>query len=89
MLRNASYLVRSGRTGTDGFVRDLERAVWSVNPNLPLAAVRTLEEIYDARGADVVHPMVMLAIAGTMALVLGVAGTHGAVISLRGVAAAA
>ena len=48
----------------DGFVRDLERAVWSVNPNLPLAAVRTLEEIYEASLARTSFTLVMLAIAG-------------------------
>ena len=37
------------RTGSDGFVSELEQAVWSVNPNLPLASVRTLQEIYDRR----------------------------------------
>ena len=79
VLRNASYLVRSGRTGTEGFVRDLERAVWSVNPNLPLAAVRTLEEIYRASLARTSFTLVMLAIAGTMALVLGVAGIYGVI----------
>jgi putative ABC transport system permease protein len=79
VLRNASYLVRSSRTGSEGFVRDLERAVWSVNPNLPLAAVRTLEEIYDASLARTSFTLVMLAIAGTMALVLGVAGIYGVI----------
>ncbi len=76
-LRNAAYLVRSERTGTDGFVRELERAVWAVNPNLPLASVRTLQEIYDASLARTSFTLVMLAIAGGMALLLGVAGIYG------------
>ena len=78
-LRSASYLVRSERTGTDGFVRELERAVWSVNPNLPLASVRTLQEIYDESLARTSFTLVMLAIAGAMALVLGVAGIYGVI----------
>ena len=56
VLRSAAYLVRSERTGREGFVHELEQAVWATNPNLPLASVRTLQEIYDAlAGADVVH----------------------------------
>jgi predicted permease len=78
-LRNAAYLVRSERTGTDGFVRELERALWSVNPNLPLASVRTLEDIYDASLARTSFTLVMLAIAGGMALLLGVAGIYGVI----------
>ncbi len=78
-MRNAAYLVRSERTGTDGFVRELERAIWSVNPNLPLASVRTLEDIYDASLARTSFTLVMLAIAGGMALLLGVAGIYGVI----------
>jgi predicted permease len=79
VLRSASYLVRSERTGADGFVRELEQAVWSVNPNLPLASVRTLQEIYDASMARTSFTLVMLGIAGGMALLLGVAGIYGVI----------
>jgi predicted permease len=78
-LRSASYLVRSPRTGTDGFVRELEQAVWSVNPNLPLASVRTLDDIYRQSLARTSFTLVMLAIAGGMALILGVAGIYGVI----------
>ena len=78
-LRNAAYLVRSERTGADGFVRELEQAVWSVNPNLPLAGVRTLQEIYDQSLARTSFTLVMLGIAGGMALLLGVAGIYGVI----------
>ena len=79
VLRSASYLIRSERTGADGFVRELEQAVWSVNPNLPLASVRTLEEIYAASMARTSFTLVMLGIAGGMALLLGVAGIYGVI----------
>ncbi|MGH9308016.1 MAG: ABC transporter permease [Vicinamibacterales bacterium] len=77
--RGLSYLVRSSRTGSDGFVAELGRAVWAVNPNLPLASVRTLEEIYDASLARTSFALVMLGIAGVMALLLGVAGIYGVI----------
>ena len=47
--RAMAYAVRSTRVGTPGFVRELEQAVWSVNANLPLASVQTLDEIQRAR----------------------------------------
>jgi predicted permease len=75
--RNATYVVRSGRTGSTGFVDELTRAIWSINPNLPLANVRTLQDIYDASLARTSFTLVMLAIAGGMALLLGVAGIYG------------
>ena len=62
------------------------QAVWSVNPNLPLASVRTLQEVYDRSLARTSFTLVMLAIAGAMALLLGVAGIYG-VISYSVVAA--
>jgi hypothetical protein len=77
--RNVSYVIRSTRTGSNGFVNDLGQAVWSVNPNLPLASVRTLQEIYDASLARTSFTLVMLGIAGGMALLLGVAGIYGVI----------
>ena len=77
--RNLTYVIRSRRTGSNGFVNDLGTAVWSINPNLPLASVRTLQEIYDASLARTSFTLVMLAIAGGMALLLGVAGIYGVI----------
>jgi len=77
--RSVTYVIRSTRTGSNGFVNDLGTAVWSVNPNLPLAAVRTLQDIYDASLARTSFTLVMLAIAGGMALLLGVAGIYGVI----------
>jgi hypothetical protein len=45
--RSVSYIVRSKRAGSDSLLAGVQQAVWSVNPNLPLARVRTLQEIYD------------------------------------------
>jgi predicted permease len=77
--RGLSYVVRSTRTGSSGFTDELGRAVWSINPNLPMAGVRTLAEIYDASLARTTFTLVMLAIAGGMALLLGVAGIYGVI----------
>ena len=77
--RTLSYMVRSPRAGSSGFVNEVSRAVWSVNPNLPLAGVRTLAEVVSASMARTSFTLVMLAIAGAMALLLGVAGIYGVI----------
>jgi len=51
--------------------------VWAVNANLPLAQVRTLGEVYNQSMARTSFTLVMLAIAGSMALVLGIIGIYG------------
>jgi predicted permease len=79
VARGLTYIVRSNRTGTSGFADELGRAVWSINPNLPLANVRTLQDIYDASLARTSFTLVMLAISGGMALFLGIAGIYGVI----------
>jgi hypothetical protein len=77
--RSLSYVVRSSRTGSSGFINEISQAVWSVNPNLPLASVRTQQEILDRSMARTSFTLVVLAIAGAMALVLGIAGVYGVI----------
>jgi predicted permease len=78
--RALTYVIRSSRAGSSSLAGELGRAIWSVNPDLPLANVRTLQETYDTSLARTSFTLVMLAIAGGMALLLGVAGIY-AVIS--------
>ena len=77
--RAPAFMIRSSRTGSSGFVNEVSRAVWSVNPDLPLANVRTQQEIYDRSLARTSFMLVMLSIAGVMALLLGVAGIYGVI----------
>jgi ABC-type antimicrobial peptide transport system permease subunit len=58
-------------------LNDIRQAVWSVNPNLPLAQVRTLGDVYDRSMARTLFTLTMLAIAGSMALILGLVGIYG------------
>ncbi len=79
VLRSASYLVRSQRTGTDG-LRARAGAGGLVGQPEPAAGQRaTLQEIYDESLARTSFTLVMLAIAGAMALILGVAGIYGVI----------
>ena len=74
-----SYAVRSDRIHSPGFLRELEQAVWSVNPNLPLANVRTLDDIRADSMAQTSFALTMLVIAAAMALLLGVVGLYGVI----------
>jgi hypothetical protein len=77
--RTMAYAVRSSRVGTPGFLSELEQAVWSVNPDLPLAGVQTLQEIQARSMAQTSFALVMLGIAAGVALVLGVVGIYGVI----------
>jgi ABC-type antimicrobial peptide transport system permease subunit len=50
-----------------------------VNPNLPLATVQTLEEIQASSMAQTSFALVMLGIAASVALLIGMVGIYGAV----------
>jgi len=62
-----------------GLVHDIGQAIWSVNPDLPLYSVRTLRAVYDKSLARTSFALVMLAIAGAMALLLGLIGIYGVI----------
>jgi len=77
--RDVTFVIRSDRAGTEGFVSQVRQAVWSVNASLPLASVRTLRDIYDESLATTSFTLVMLGIAGAMALMLGLIGIYGVI----------
>lgn len=71
--------VRSPRAGSEAFLKEVREAVWSVNPNLPLAGVHTLNYFYTRSMARTSFTLIMLAVAGGMALLLGVIGIYGVI----------
>ena len=78
-INSATFAIRSDRAGTEAFLSEIQQAVWSVNPSLPLASVRTMQEIYNQSLARTSFTLVMLGIAGSMALVLGIIGIYGVI----------
>jgi putative ABC transport system permease protein len=78
-VRTVTFVVRSQRAGTEAFLSELRQAVWSVNSNLPLASVRTMQGVYDKSMARTSFTLVMLGIAGVMALALGLIGIYGVI----------
>jgi predicted permease len=78
-VRSGTFVLRSDRAGTEGLLSEMRQAVWSVNASLPLASLRTMQEIYSQSLARISFTLVMLGIAGTMAFVLGIIGIYGVI----------
>jgi predicted permease len=78
-VRSVSFVIRSDRSGTAGFLSEIRHAVSSVNSDLPLTSVRTMQNLYDHSLAQTSFALVMLAIAGSMALTIGVIGIYGVI----------
>lgn len=84
--RSQMYLLRTERQPAMGLASEVEQAVWRANPNLPVAGIRTLEQIVRTSMARRFFAMAMLAIAAGAAVLLGIVGTYGVisyVVSLR------
>jgi hypothetical protein len=77
--RSVTFVVHSSRAGTESFIGEVQQAVWSVNASLPVASVETMQDIYGRSLARASFTLVMLAIAGAMALLLGIIGIYGVV----------
>ncbi len=54
-------------------------AIWSVDPNVPVVNVRTMEEIVTQARARTTFTMLLLLVASGVALVLGVVGLYGVI----------
>jgi hypothetical protein len=79
VIRSLAFVLRTPRAGSTLLQPELRHAVWSVNPNLPLSDVRTLQSVYDQSLSRTSFTLLMLAIAGAMALLLGVVGIYGVI----------
>jgi len=77
--RYVCFAIHAGRVGTQGFIDQVQEAVWSVNAGLPVASVRTMQEIYGRSLARTSFTLVMLGIAASMALLLGIIGIYGVI----------
>ena len=77
VTRSVRFIVRSGRAGTEAFLNQVQQAVCAVNANLPLASVETMQTIYAQSLVRTSFTLVMLALAGAMALALSLIGIYG------------
>jgi putative ABC transport system permease protein len=77
--RTVTFVVRTHRAASEGLVKELQGAVWSVNPNLAVASIRTMQDVYDRSMARTAFTLVMVSLAGAMALALGLVGIYGVI----------
>jgi hypothetical protein len=79
VTRYAVFAIRTNRAGSASFLAEARKAIWSVDADVPVFRVRTLKDVYDESMARTSFTLVLLAIAGAMALVLGVVGIYGVI----------
>ncbi|MBL8218383.1 MAG: ABC transporter permease [Bryobacterales bacterium] len=67
--RTVVFAIRSGRAGTEAFVKEVRDAVGAVSPNVPVAAVRTLSDVQRRSMARTSFTFTLLTIAALMTAV--------------------
>ena len=77
--RNVAFIIRTPRAGSSAFMKEVQQAVWSVDSDLPLADPTTIGELYTKSMARTSFTLVMLCVAGSMALLLGIVGIYGVI----------
>jgi putative ABC transport system permease protein len=77
--RALTYAIRTDRRHDTGLLRDIQLAVWAVNPTLPLARIETAQDVFDRTTAQLSFTLVALAVAAGVTLLLGVVGIYGVI----------
>jgi predicted permease len=76
---DVTFVIRSDRAGTASLASEVRQAVRSVNATIPITFEGTMQDLFADSLARTSFALVMLAIAGSMALALGVVGIHGVI----------
>ena len=77
--RAVAFAARTDRAGTAALLNEIRQTVWSVNASVAVADPETMRETVDRSMARTSFTLVMLGIAGTMALLLGLIGIYGVI----------
>ena len=77
--RGIAFAIRSPRAGSQAFLNEVRETVWSVDPNIPLANAHTVGYFYTTSLARTSFTLLMLGVAGGMALLLGIVGIYGVI----------
>jgi len=77
--RSVWFVIRSNRAGSAAFMNEVQQAVWSIDADLPLANPTTLGRLYTKSMARTSFTLIMLCVAGGMALMLGIIGIYGVI----------
>ena len=76
---SVTFAIRSARAGTASLVEEVRSAIRSVSASIPVGQVRTMQDLHAGSLARTSFTLVLLAIAGAMALVLGIVGIYGVI----------
>jgi len=77
--RGVAFAIRSPRAGSRAFMKEVQEQVWSVNSSVPLADPQTVGELFTKSMARTSFTLVLLSVAGGMALLLGIVGIYGVI----------
>jgi hypothetical protein len=77
IVRSMTYAVRSARP--DALASSVRDAVWSVDPNLPIASINTMRNVVSTSMVQTSFTMLALVIAAGLALFLGAIGLYGVI----------
>ena len=78
-LRNLSMVIRTNSANTVGLASAVRAIVSEIAVDVPVANIRTLRHVYDRAMANTVLAMVLIAIAATLALLIGAVGIYGVI----------
>jgi predicted permease len=78
-MRSVAIAIRSDRAGAGSLIEEIRQAVRSVSASVPVAEERTMRELYAASLARTSFTLVLLGIAGALALALAVIGIYGVI----------
>jgi predicted permease len=74
-----TFAIRSERAGSASLVQEIREAVRSVGASIPAGQERTMRDVLAGSLARTSFALVMLGVAGAMALLLGIVGIYGVV----------
>src|SRR5688572_20055691 len=77
VTRATTFVVRSPLAGTEAFLRQVQQAVWANDPTLPVGATQTMQDVYERSLSRPTFTLLMLGLAGSVALALGFIGIYG------------
>jgi predicted permease len=77
--RGVAFVIRTPRAGSQTFMGEVQQRVWSVDGEVPLANISTESQYYTKSMARTSFTLVMLCVAGSMALLLGIVGIYGVI----------
>ncbi|MGH9605006.1 MAG: ABC transporter permease [Terracidiphilus sp.] len=77
--RGVAFVIRTRQAGSQAFMKEAQHVIWSDDASLPLANANTVGYYYTQSMARTSFTLVMLAVAGAMALLLGMVGIYGVI----------